>query len=197
MLKRFTISTIGVTLIGLGIAITLHANMGTDPFSSVVDGVAQLINLKFWYTQMAMLAALLIVIFWGNKHYIGFGTVLTTFYTGFIIDSVTPLLENISVETSLFLQLAFVAAGILTICLGVAVYMDTDTGLSTYDALGMVIEEKTNHRFPFKYNRILTDLICIAIAFFLGATIGVGTIITAFFTGPIVGLFKKFVKFSY
>ncbi len=197
MLKRIIISTIGVTLIGFGIALTLHANMGTDPFSSVVDGVAQIINVKFWYTQMAMLFALLFVIYWGNKHYIGFGTILTTFYTGFVIDTVLPLLNKIDITSSIVLQLAFVAVGVLTICFGVAVYMDTDTGLSTYDALGMVIEEKTNNKFPFKYNRVFTDLICIAIAFSIGATIGVGTIITAFFTGPIVAMFKKVVKFNY
>ena len=101
MLKRIIISTIGVTLIGFGIALTLHANMGTDPFSSVVDGVAQIINVKFWYTQMAMLFALLFVIYWGNKHYIGFGTILTTFYTGFVIDTVLPLLNKIDITSSI------------------------------------------------------------------------------------------------
>lgn len=81
------------------------------------------------------------------------------------------------------------AIGLLLCCFGVGVYMSADLGISPYDALGMVLERKTKRNLGYKEIRIITDICCVAIGFFLSAPIGLGTIFTAFFTGPLIDFF--------
>lgn len=45
----------------------------------------------------------------------------------------------------------------------------------------------------FQYCRISTDLVCTFTGFMLGATIGIGTLVTAFFMGPIIAWFNRHV----
>ena len=65
-------------------------------------------------------------------------------------------------------------------------------GVSTYDAVALFLSEKQS-KVKFQYCRITTDLICTIVGFILGATLGVGTVITAFFMGPLISFFKKYV----
>lgn len=61
-------------------------------------------------------------------------------------------------------------AGVV-ICFGSALYMTADLGVSTYDAVAIVMSSKWKWG-KFKYIRI-------------------GTIITAFFMGPLIDLFNR------
>lgn len=61
---------------------------------------------------------------------------------------------------------------------------DTGTRSAPYDALGVQIHEIS--KVSFKLCRITTDLICVIIALIFGGNIGIGTVITAFGTGPFV-----------
>ena len=78
--------------------------------------------------------------------------------------------------------------------------MTADLGVSTYDAVAIVMSGKWKVA-KFKYCRIMTDLVCVVVGcglFLLGGgefsqipTIaGVGTIITAFFMGPLIEYFN-------
>jgi uncharacterized membrane protein YczE len=61
-------------------------------------------------------------------------------------------------------------------------------GVSTYDAVALLLSEKKVAKF--KYCRIGTDLICTLVGFLLGAVVGIGTMVTAFFMGPLITFFK-------
>ena len=78
--------------------------------------------------------------------------------------------------------------------------MTADLGVSTYDAVALIICN-TWKKGKFQYVRIVTDLICVAVGsalFILSGgkpsdipTIaGIGTIITAFFMGPLIEFFN-------
>ena len=79
--------------------------------------------------------------------------------------------------------------------------MTADLGVSTYDAVAIEMSAKWKWG-KFKYIRIITDLVCVVIGCVLfvvaGNSIGkiptiagVGTIITAFFMGPLIDLFNE------
>lgn len=86
--------------------------------------------------------------------------------------------------------------------IGVATfYITADLGVSTYDAVALVLSNKYKIG-KFKYIRIFTDIVCIiigiALYLFGGGKIveiptfvGVGTIITAFFMGPLIECFNE------
>ena len=89
---------------------------------------------------------------------------------------------------------------LIPISFGSALYMTADLGVSTYDAVAIVLSGKWKLA-KFQYCRIGTDLVCVVtgvvLFLFAGGTFGqiptiagIGTIITAFFMGPLIELFN-------
>lgn len=93
---------------------------------------------------------------------------------------------------NLGIRILFLVIAILGICLGCSIYMTPELGSAPYDALGVQIHEIS--KVPFKLCRITTDLICVIIALIFGGNIGIGTVITAFGTGPFVQFFNEHVS---
>jgi uncharacterized membrane protein YczE len=95
-------------------------------------------------------------------------------------------------DPSTLIRSLFLIVGIVILCFGSSLYFIGDLGVSTYDAVALILSEKKVARF--QYCRIGSDLICTIAGFLLGATVGVGTLVTAFFMGPIITFFNKFIS---
>ena len=78
-----------------------------------------------------------------------------------------------------------------------------DLGVSTYDAVALIIVN-TWKVGKFRYVRILCDLVCVLAGIGLyvaaggkisgiSAIVGAGTIVTAFFMGPLIEFFNIYV----
>ena len=101
------------------------------------------------------------------------------------------------------LRLLILLIAIVILCLASALYFTADLGVSTYDALALVWSQKQS-RIPFAACRVICDCICVAAGTLLllisggGAgivlgSVGIGTIITAFFMGPLITFFNEYV----
>lgn len=73
--------------------------------------------------------------------------------------------------------------------------------MAPYDALGYMIEKLSHNCIPFKFARIITDIICVAVAYLLSKPagiqwqiIGIGTMVMAFGTGPVLDFFLTYVS---
>ena len=106
----------------------------------------------------------------------------------------------LGVDPAIWVRVLCLVVGVVIICFGSAFYMTADLGVSTYDAVALIIVN-TWKRGKFQYVRIITDVVCVllGVALFLisgGAAgdiitiAGVGTIITAFFMGPLIEFFN-------
>ena len=106
----------------------------------------------------------------------------------------------LGVDPAIWVRVICLVVGVVIICFGSAFYMTADLGVSTYDAVALIIVN-TWKRGKFQYVRIITDVVCVllGVALFLisgGAArdiitiAGVGTIITAFFMGPLIEFFN-------
>lgn len=123
----------------------------------------------------------------------GFGTLWNMTGVGLLVDFFTTkyhiFFQNLQ---NLGIRILFLVIAILGICLGCSIYMTPELGSAPYDALGVQIHEIS--KVPFKLCRITTDLICVIIAIIFGANIGIGTVITAFGTGPFVQFFNEHIS---
>jgi uncharacterized membrane protein YczE len=90
---------------------------------------------------------------------------------------------------------------IVVICFGSALYMTANLGVSAYDAVAIILAYKWKLG-KFQYCRIAADLVCVisgCVIFVIAGgafrdipTIaGIGTIITAFFMGPLIAYFNR------
>lgn len=194
-------SAAGVVIGAISVAVFKIAAFGVDPFQSLMSGLDQLIPISFGTLYVIVNAILLLFSIIFDRHYIGIATFINLFLLGYITDFTYKLLQQVFVEPSMAVRAACLLVGIVVICFGSSLYMTADLGVSTYDAVALICAN-TWKLWKFKYIRIITDLVCViagAVVFLIGggalkdipAFIGIGTIITAFFMGPLIEFFNE------
>lgn len=201
MVKRILMSIFGVLICGVAVGFFKHAMFGVDPFQSLMAGLDSIIPINFGtlYVIVNVIMLLFSLIF--DRHYIGLATFINLFLIGYIAEFSLNTLEKFFPDLGLPGRAVCLVIGILIICVASSFYMTADIGVSTYDAVALIISN-TWHIGKFKYIRIVTDVICVILGvalYFLsgspvsgiGAVIGAGTIITAFFMGPLVDFFAR------
>ncbi len=187
--KRLLMALIGVALSGVCVGIFNTALLGADPFTVFVVGIGKLFDLGYGSVYTAVTGAFLLVVFIVDRHYIGIATIFNLFGVGFVAQVTMNFIATFYESGSLVLRLAILLFGILLLCFASSLYFTADLGVSAYDAVALILSKKTP--VPFRFCRIGTDLICVVIGFFCHATIGIGTLITAFFMGPVIHLFNE------
>ncbi len=199
--RRIFMSLFGVIICAISVGIFKIAALGVDPFQSLMSGLDKLIPISFGTLYVIVNAVLLLFSLFADRHYIGIATFINLFLLGYITQWTYEFLQTVIVEPSMIVRLLCLLIAIVIICFGSALYMTADLGVSTYDAVALILVNKW-HIGQFKYIRIVTDVICVLLGaglFLLGGgkvaeiptIIGVGTIITAFFMGPLIEVFNQ------
>ena len=200
LVKRILMSLFGVIICAISVGIFKIAALGVDPFQSFMAGLDALVPIKFGTLYVIANAVLFIFMLVFDRHYIGIATFINLFLLGYITQFTYEFLQTVIVDPAIWVRVLCLVVGGVIICFGSAFYMTADLGVSTYDAVALIIVN-TWKRGKFQYVRIITDVICVllGVALFLisgGAArdiitiAGVGTIITAFFMGPIIEFFN-------
>lgn len=198
--KRIFMSLFGVIICAISVGIFKIAALGVDPFQSFMAGLDKLIPIKFGTLYVIANCILFLFALIFDRHYIGIATFINLFLLGYITQFTYEFLLTVIVNPSIFVRIICLIVGVVIICFGSAFYMTADLGVSTYDAVALIISN-TWKKGKFQYIRIITDLVCVivGVGLFLLAggkpnriiTIaGVGTIITAFFMGPLIEFFN-------
>ncbi|MGN0395422.1 MAG: YitT family protein [Coprococcus sp.] len=194
-------SILGVSAAGIGIGMLKRASFGIDPFQIFMIGMDNLIPLSFGtvYLLTGLVLVILSIIF--DRKLIGIGTIYTFLCQGYIIDTSTRISAIIFPAPSTFIRVLLFIAGFTILSLATAVYFNASLGVSAYDAISIIMTGRIGFK-EFRYNRILTDVICLLsgclIYLFSGGSLsdipsfaGIGTILIAIFMGPAVDLFKN------
>ena len=189
--KRIFMTVAGVTICGFSVGMFNFSDFGMDPFQVFAHGLWALTPLGFGTFYMIINCIMLLVIFMIDKKKIGLGTLINIFLLGYVVEFSSWIYSELFPNPSLFVKIIFLLLGIVIICFGSSLYFVGNLGVSTYDAIALYISEHGVAKF--QYCRIGTDIICVIIGFLFGATVGVGTLITAFFMGPIIAFFKKHI----
>lgn len=199
--RRIFMSLFGVIICAISVGIFKIAALGVDPFQSLMSGLDKLIPISFGTLYVIVNAVLLLFSLFADRHYIGIATFINLFLLGYITQWTYEFLQTVIINPSMIVRLLCLLVAIVIICFGSALYMTADLGVSTYDAVALILVNKW-HIGQFKYIRIVTDVICVLLGaglFLLGGgnvseiptIIGIGTIITAFFMGPLIEVFNQ------
>lgn len=200
MRRRIFMSLFGVIICAISVGIFKIAALGVDPFQSLMAGLDEVIPISFGTLYVIVNAILLLFSIIVDRHNIGIATFINLFLLGYITDFTYQQLQKVFVNPAMWVRLLCLVVAVVIICFGSAFYMTADLGVSTYDAIAIVMSGKW-HLGKFKYIRICTDLVCVvlgAVLFMAGGhsftdvytIVGIGTIITAFFMGPLIELFN-------
>ena len=198
--RRIMMSLFGVIICAISVGVFKLAALGVDPFQSLMSGLDALIPIKFGTLYVIVNVILLLFSLIADSSRIGIATFINLFLLGYITQFTYDFLQKMIPDPSMIVRVICLIIGIVVICFGSALYMTADLGVSTYDAVAIVMANKWKWG-KFKYIRICTDLVCVIIGcvlFILAGNkvgkiptiAGVGTIITAFFMGPLIDLFN-------
>lgn len=181
----------GVLIAGISVGLFRRSVFGTDPFQVLVTGISKHITfVGFGTVYMVINLLMLIAIFFLDKHYIGIATFINIFLLGYVVqfsdDTIGKLIGD---NPSMITRIILLIAGVVILCFASAMYFTANLGVSTYDAVSLIMTDKKLGKF--KYLRIATDVFCVVVGFLLGGVVGVGTVITAFFMGPLIDFFNK------
>lgn len=199
--RRILMSLFGVLICAVSVGIFKLAALGVDPFQSLMSGLDALIPIPFGTLYVLVNLALLIFSLVFDRHNIGIATFINLFLLGYITQWTLQALQILFPAPSLLLRAVFLVIGIVVLCFGSSLYMTADLGVSTYDAVAIVLSRKWKLG-QFQYCRIAADVTCVVlgVAIFLlaGGTLrevpaiaGIGTVITAFFMGPLIAFFNR------
>ena len=196
MAKRLCMMCVGVFCMGLAVTIYNKTQFGTDPFTCMVLGASSHLPVTFGTTQLIVNILIILAAFRFSRHLIGIGTLVNMTCVGFIADLTTflydrflPDPETLPVRAAMFLAIVALHS------FGGSAFFTAALGVGAYDVAGFVLNERT--RINYRWCRIGTDVFCTAVGFLLGSTVGIGTLITAFFMGPIIQFFTDHVSLPF
>ncbi|MCI7727474.1 MAG: hypothetical protein MSH58_10135 [Clostridiales bacterium] len=191
-IKRVILLLIGLTIAHLGVTLFLLADLGSDPFNVLIQGLFRFLPwpgfMTHGYVHMGVSFLIILVLLVVDRSYIRIGTLLCMFLGGPIIDVFTILLGGlINAQSAMALRLVALVAGCVILAFGMTIVIQSKAGTGPNDLVAVVISDKT--RWKFGVVRICVD-VCFALAgFLLGGTVGLGTIICAFLVGPAAQIF--------
>lgn len=192
---RILILMVGLTIAHLGVTLFLLANLGSDPFNVLVQGIFRATgSIPGWpiqthgNTHIVICFIIIIVLLIVDRRYIKIGTVLCMIFGGPIIDVFTailaPMFENMD---SLAIKILVNGLGCVILAFGMTIVIKSDAGTGPNDLVAIVIADKLKKNFGII--RIVVDVLFVLTGFLLGGAIGIGTVICAFLVGPVANVF--------
>ena len=183
-------------LMGFAVVLMRLSLFGNDPFSCMNLGYAGVSGLSYGTCVIIFNLALIIPVALLDRSYLRFGTLINMFMLGIIADFWYALLEPLTIFSGpdLSLRIMLLAGGVVLTCLSCSFYMSSKLGMGPYDAIGWIISERSGGRVPFRIVRILIDACAVTIGFACSSIVGLGTLVLACGTGPLIEFFNQKVS---
>lgn len=205
--KKILMSICGVMIGAVSVGFFKLAALGVDPFQTFMCGINQMIPISFGTLYVIVNAVLLLFALIFDRHYIGIATFINLFLLGYVVEFTHQTLLTIFPDASLAIRITSLVFGFVALCFGSSIYMTADLGVSTYDAVALIMAN-TWKLGKFKYIRIATDAVCVVLGitlFMLGggkisaipAFVSVGTILAASSMGPLIDFFNRKVSIPF
>ena len=199
IVKRIIMSVLGVAICGISVGMFKFAALGIDPFQSLMSGLDAIIPIRFGTLYVIVNAVLLLFALIFDRKKLGIATFINLFLLGYIVEFSQGVCEKLMPDAPIWLRVVILLVAIVILCLSSALYFTADLGVSTYDAVALVWSQRQSKN-KFAYCRVICDLVCVALGVILlliagkdfseiFGSVGIGTIITAFFMGPLITLF--------
>ncbi len=205
--RKILMSICGVMIGAVSVGFFKLAALGVDPFQTFMCGINQMIPISFGTLYVIVNAVLLLFALIFDRHYIGIATFINLFLLGYVVEFTHQALLTVFPDASLAIRITSLVFGFVALCFGSSIYMTADLGVSTYDAVALIMAN-TWKLGKFKYIRIATDAVCVVLGitlFLLGggkisaipAFVSVGTILAASSMGPLIDFFNRNVSIPF
>ena len=181
-ISTFPFLCFGLTFFGLGEGLLIVSLTGASPWTVLAQGIS--LNVDFSIGTITLFISLGVLFFWiflNQKP--GIGTFLNALIVAVMIDISIAFVPT---PESFIFQLLLAIFAVLIVGLGSGFYLVANLGPGPRDGLMTGIQKKTN--FPIAAVRAFLEITVVSIGWYLGGTVGIGTLLFAFGVGPAVAL---------
>ena len=177
----------GLSLFGLGEGLLIVSFTGASPWSVLAQGISLNVNLSIGV--ITLLISIGVLFFWlPLNEKLGIGTILNALIVAIMIDISIALIPT---PENYISQLLLAIFAVLIVGLGSGFYLVANLGPGPRDGLMTGIQKKTN--LAIALVRAFLEITVVSIGWYLGGTVGIGTLLFAFGIGPAVALGLFFV----
>ena len=172
----------GLSLFGLGEGLLIVSFTGASPWSVLAQGISLNVNLSIG--TITLLISIAVLILWiplGQKP--GMGTIFNALIIAIMIDL---CIKYVPTPSNYIHQLLLAVISVVMVGIGGGIYLVSNLGAGPRDGLMIGLQKLTN--FPIAVVRATLEISVVSIGWYLGGTVGVGTLLFAFGIGPCVAL---------
>ena len=173
---------LGLIIFGLGEGLLIVSSSGASPWSVLAQGL--FLNIGFSVGLITIFISIAVLLLWFPlKQKPGIGTILNALIIGLMIDA---CIRYVPTPENYFNQVLLGAIAVFTVGLGGGIYLVANLGPGPRDGLMIGLQKKTN--LPIALVRAVLEITVMSIGWYLGGTVGVGTLLFAFGIGPCIAL---------
>ena len=183
---------IGYFLYALGIVMTINAQQGLGPWGVFHQGLSSHLNITFGIAVIIVGAVIVILDFILGER-IGWGTIGNVIFIGTFIDLITDI-KLVPVFENIFLSYLMMFIGMFTISLAAYFYLSARLGAGPRDGLMIALTKLANK--PVGLIRSTIEVTALIIGYFLGGSVGWGTLIMSFGLGFFIQISFKMFNFD-
>ena len=181
-LSTFFFLCFGLTLFGLGEGLLIVSFTGASPWSVLAQGISLNVNLSIG--TITLLISIAVLILWiplGQK--LGMGTIFNALIIALMIDL---CIKFVPTPSTYFHQLILAIISVMMVGIGGGIYLVSNLGAGPRDGLMVGLQKVSN--LPIAAVRATLEISVVGIGWYLGGTVGIGTLLFAFGIGPCVAL---------
>ena len=172
----------GLVIFGLGEGLLILSTTGNSPWSVLAEGISNTTSLSIGTaTFLISVSVLFLWIFIKQKP--GLGTIFNIIIIAGMIDIT---LNFFDAPSSLWMKYFLAILSVLLVGLGSGIYLVANLGPGPRDGLMTGLTKITN--LPIALVRAFLEISAVLAGWYLGGTVGAGTLIFAFGIGPCVAL---------
>ena len=172
----------GLSLFGLGEGLLIVSFTGASPWSVLAQGISLNVNLSIG--TITLLISIAVLILWiplGQKP--GMGPIFNALIIAIMIDL---CIKYVPTPSNYIHQLLLAVISVIMVGIGGGIYLVSNLGAGPRDGLMIGLQKLTN--FPIAVVRGTLEISVVSIGWYLGGTVGIGTLLFAFGIGPCVAL---------
>ena len=186
-ISTFFFLCFGLTLFGLGEGLLIVSLSGASPWSVLAQGIS--LNVNYSIGVITFIISVVVLIMWiPLKQKPGIGTILNALIIAAMIDLCINFVPS---PKSYISQIILAVVAVLTVGIGGGIYLIANLGSGPRDGLMIGLQKVSN--LPIAAVRAFIEISVVSIGWYLGGTVGIGTLLFAFGIGPAVALGLYFV----
>lgn len=168
---------VGLMLLGVGIGLTVAADLGLSPWDVLHQGLSERLGISIGTASIGV--GLVVLLMWiPLRERPGLGTVMNVFVIGTTVDLT---LEVVDTPDALWARAAYLAFGIWLWGPGSGLYLGVRLGSGPRDGLMTALARRG---LPVGPVRTGIEVAAMSVGFVLGGTVGIGTLAFAVGVGP-------------